>query len=98
VAAEHEDARVEQDEAVGEGRQRETPVRQNQDRQGDERGRDLQEPGEAVVNPDARQDEQRDPGPEQDGRLAPARRIADRASRDRYSDSASGSPSRPVRS
>src|SRR6185369_4056690 len=57
VAADHEDERVDEDEDVEERRQREAPVRREEQRGGDQERRDLERPRRIVVRVDAGRDE-----------------------------------------
>ena len=57
VSADHQNGRVNDDQGVGERRQRETAIGGHQDDEADDGGEDLQQPGEVVVRMNQRPDE-----------------------------------------
>jgi hypothetical protein len=61
---------MEKDQTVRERRQWEAAVRRDEDDARDDRGRDLEDPGIAVLRSDAGEDEQRRADGQKDGRLA----------------------------
>src|SRR5262249_6277406 len=71
VAADDEDERVQEEQAVGERRQREAPPRRDEDRDADEHREDLEPPCAALRGREARPDGRREGEGEQHARLAP---------------------------
>ena len=57
MAAEHQDAGVQEDQTVSERGQGKAPARGDQDGDRDEDRRDLEDPGVPVFRPDAREEE-----------------------------------------
>ena len=64
---------MQEDQPVRERRQRKPPVRRDEQDGRRDRGRDLEEPGVAVLRADARKDQQPGADGEKDRRLAPGR-------------------------
>ena len=65
---------VQEDQAIRERRQRETPVSGDQHRGRHDRRRDLEDPRVAILGADAREHEQSGPDGQEDGGLAAPRR------------------------
>ena len=70
VAAEHEDAGVEEDQTVGERGQWKAPVRRQKDRDRDQDRRDLEEPGVPVPRSDTGQEKKQKPEEQENQRLS----------------------------
>ncbi len=79
VPAEHQDAGVDEQQAIDERCEAEARVRRNQDRSTEEHGGDFEHPRDAVMRPNAREGEQPHADGQQDGRFAPAVLLVGRA-------------------
>src|SRR5262245_44742942 len=70
VPAEHQNERVDENQAVGKRRQRKPPGRRDEQRHGDEDRKDLENPGRPIRGRNPRPYEQRAADDKQDDRLA----------------------------